>query len=304
MKTATAPATIPTATATTSATAPASTTATAPTATATTSATAIAPTATAPTTAAATATATTRRVMCRVSGRMGESSAGDADDAPDEDIGEEIAADASDMVGLLGHLYRGQMDRVTTWRSRLDQTTYWAVTIMAAILTWAFSSPDNPHYLLLVGMGTILVFLFVETRRYRAYDVWRERIRLLERDLFAQMLDPEADLTHREWRRRIGDDLRNPAVKLTPFTAFARRLSRVYFPFLLVLLAAWLVRITAFAPDEPWRTTAAIPGVSGTVVVGSVAGTYLVLTGVSVYYLFWKPSGEFHERERSDPWSE
>ncbi|WP_135829436.1 DUF2270 domain-containing protein [Halorussus halobius] len=235
---------------------------------------------------------------------MGESSAGETDGAPDGDIGEEIAADPSDMVGLLGHLYRGQMDRVTTWRSRLDQTTYWAVTIMAAILTWAFSSPDNPHYLLLVGMGTLCVFLFVETRRYRAYDVWRERVRLLEQDLFAQMLDPDEALSHDEWRRRIGDDLRTPAVKVTLFTAFARRLSRVYFPFLLVLLAAWLVRITAFEPDESWRATAAIPGVSGTVVVGVVAATYLVLAAVSAYYLFWEPSGEFHEREQSDPWKE
>ncbi|WP_157971705.1 DUF2270 domain-containing protein [Halorussus litoreus] len=235
---------------------------------------------------------------------MGDSSSEGAGETPEENVGEEIAADPGDMVGLLGHLYRGQMDRVTSWRSRLDQTTYWAVTIMAAILTWAFSSRNNPHYLLLIGMGILVVFLFVETRRYRAYDVWRERIRLLEQDLFAQMLDPDEEVTHGEWRRRIGNDLRNPAVKVTLFTAFSRRLSRVYYPFLLVLLAAWVVRITAFAPDEPWRTTAAIPGVSGVVVVGSVAAVYLALTAVSVYYLFWEPSGEFHERERADPWDE
>ena len=220
------------------------------------------------------------------------------------DLGEEISTDPSDMVGLLGHLYRGQMDRVTAWRSRLDQTTYWAVTIMAAILTWAFASRSNPHYLLLIGMATLALFLFVETRRYRAYDVWRERIRMLEQDLFAQMLDPEEGLSHREWRKRIGDDLRNPAVKVSLFTAFARRLSRVYYPLLLVLLAAWVVRITAFEPQESWRTTASIPGISGTIVVGVVTAFYLAMTGVSVYYLFWEPSGEFHERERTDPWEE
>lgn len=235
---------------------------------------------------------------------MGGSSSEETEESPDDNVGEEIADDPSSMVGLLGHLYRGQMDRVTSWRSRLDQTTYWAVTIMAAILTWSFSSQNNPHYLLLVAMGTLLVFLFVETRRYRAYDVWRERIRLLEQDLFAQMLDPDEEMTHREWRERIGDDLRNPAVKVTVFTAFARRLSRVYYPFLLVLLAAWVVRITAFETNESWRTTAAIPGVSGSVVVGVVVAVYLVLTAVLVYYLLWEPSGEFHEREQSDPWKE
>jgi len=161
---------------------------------------------------------------------MGESSGRSEGDEPQRDIGEEIATDPSDMVGLLGHLYRGQMDRVTSWRSRLDRTTYWAVTIMAAILTWAFSSRNNPHYLLLIGMATLAVFLLVETRRYRAYDVWRERIRMLEQDLFAQMLDPDSEVTHREWRGRIGDDLRNPAVKVSVFRAFARRLTRVYYP--------------------------------------------------------------------------
>jgi len=221
---------------------------------------------------------------------------------PSKNLGEALSTDPSDVVGLLGHLYRGQMDRVTQWRGRLDQTTYWAVTIMAAILTWAFSSPNNPHYLILIGMGALLVFLAFETRRYRAYDVWRERIRLLEQDLFAQMLDPDEEITHREWRKRIGDDLRNPAVKISVFRAFARRLARVYFPLLVVLLAAWVVRVTAFGPQESWRTTASMPGIPGEIVVGVVAATYVALTVILVYYLLWEPSGEFHEREQSDPW--
>ena len=236
---------------------------------------------------------------------MGDSTgAADGADEPDADLGEELSTDPSDMVGLLGHLYRGQMDRVTSWRSRLDQTSYWAVTIMAAILTWAFSSQNNPHYLLLVGIATLAMFLFVETRRYRAYDVWRERIRLLERDLFAQMLDPDEELPHREWRRRIGDDLRNPAVKVSLFRAFARRLARVYYPLLLVMLAAWVVRVTAFESQETWRTTASMPGIPGAVVVGVVAAFYLAMTAITAYYLLWSPSGEFHERERTDPWED
>ncbi|ELZ18002.1 hypothetical protein C477_12377 [Haloterrigena salina JCM 13891] len=38
------------------------------------------------------------------------------------------------------------------WRERLDQTTYWAIVIMSAILTWTFSSRNNPHYVLLLGV--------------------------------------------------------------------------------------------------------------------------------------------------------
>lgn len=52
----------------------------------------------------------------------------------------------------LAHLYRGEVHRMKLWRERLDSTTNWAVIVVTAILTWAFSSPDNPHYLLLLGV--------------------------------------------------------------------------------------------------------------------------------------------------------
>ncbi|NHN60183.1 MULTISPECIES: DUF2270 domain-containing protein [Halorussus] len=236
----------------------------------------------------------------------------DRDDVPDEDPGEEfgqdvgevLASDPSSMTGMLGHFYRGQLHRTTTWRGRLDQTSYWAVTIMAALLTWVFSSPGNPHYLLLIGMGAMIVFLVVETRRYRAYDVWRERVRLLEQDLFAGMFDPDSEPTHPDWRRRLAADLRDPAVKTPLSVALARRLRRIYFPLLLVLLASWLVRITVFQPKETWRQTATIFGVPGAVVVAGVGLFYLVVTAVVVYGLVSQGQREFHERASTDPWRE
>lgn len=44
---------------------------------------------------------------------------------------------------------------------------------------------------LLLGMGSLLFFLWVEGRRYRTYDLWRSRIGLLERNLFAPALTSE-----------------------------------------------------------------------------------------------------------------
>ncbi|WP_246045643.1 DUF2270 domain-containing protein [Halorussus ruber] len=228
----------------------------------------------------------------------------DPGDALGRVLGESVAGDPSAMTGMLGHFYRGQMSRVTTWRSRLDQTAYWAVTLMAALLTWVFSSPNNPHYLLLIGMGAMVVFLTVETRRYRAYDVWRERVRLLEQDLFAEIFDPEADLPHPDWRQRLAADLRNPAVKTPASVALARRLRRIYFPLLLVLLASWLVRITVFQPNETWRATARIFGISGPAVVAGVGLSYLAVTALVIYGVVSRGEREFHERESTDPWQE
>jgi uncharacterized membrane protein len=73
---------------------------------------------------------------------------------PVQSDSDEGAADGpiDDVSLTLTELYRGERDRVTTWRGRLDQTTNWTVTIIAAMLTWVFSSPENPHYLLLIGM--------------------------------------------------------------------------------------------------------------------------------------------------------
>lgn len=47
----------------------------------------------------------------------------------------EIVDESGGLGSAMAHLYRGEMDCMTTWRQRLDQTTYWAVTVMAAILT-------------------------------------------------------------------------------------------------------------------------------------------------------------------------
>lgn len=235
-------------------------------------------------------------------GKQSDGRAGEQE--PDANIGEEFADDPSDVISLLGHFYRAQMDRVTTWRGRLDQTSYWAVTVIAALLTWVFSSPGNPHYILLIGMGALVVFLAVETRRYRAYDVWRERVRLLEQNLFAELFDPETDLTHEDWRRQISEDLRDPAVKTRPFTALSRRLRRIYYPLLLVLLAAWVARITVFKPEESWSTTAQVLVIPGEAVVVGVAVFYLAATAAVIYGFVWRGGGEFHEREQPDPWDE
>jgi uncharacterized membrane protein len=73
------------------------------------------------------------------------------DDRPNRD--DLIDRVDENLPTLLGHVYRGEVDRANTWRDRFDRTTNWAVTIIATILTFVFSGRGNPHYLLLLGMG-------------------------------------------------------------------------------------------------------------------------------------------------------
>lgn len=192
----------------------------------------------------------------------------------DEDMGPSSA---------MAHLYRGEIHRMKLWRERLDQTTNWAVLVIAAVLTWVFSSPTHPHYILLVGVATLTVFMIIEARRYRGYDIWRSRVRTIQENVWAYGLDPDSGLVDEDWRKTLGDDYRTPTLKITAEEAIAHRLRRVYLPLFIVLLGAWLVRITAFAP-EPWTETAAIGMIPGLVVVGLVAVFY---TGASI--VAWRP---------------
>ena len=76
-------------------------------------------------------------------------------------------------IGALAHLYRGEIYRSTIWRTRLDNTTNWAVVTLGIALSVTFSSQEaSPLPLLLAGVLAI-VFLIFEARRYRYFNVWR-----------------------------------------------------------------------------------------------------------------------------------
>ena len=214
----------------------------------------------------------------------------------------EADAPIDDMPSTLTELYRGELDRVTTWRNRLDQTTNWTVTIIAAMLTWVFSSPDNPHYLLLIGMLTVMTFHVVETRRYQRYDVWRARIRLLERNVFAAAIDPSNRLDHPDWRSELSADLRRPAIKIPFIEAYARRYLRVYLPLQTVLLVAWGVRLTVFSPDQGAVATAGVVGIPGELVIAAVGFAYVVTVLITIWPRERKATGEMYDRDKEGDW--
>lgn len=219
------------------------------------------------------------------------------------EIGREMVEQSTGLGSVMAHAYRGEMDQATTWRQRLDQATTWAVTVIAAILTWAFSSGDNPHYILLVGVVVVTIFLGIEARRYRDYDVYRSRIRMLQQNLFANALDPSRGVEHPDWRVELSNDYRTPTLKVTFGEALANRLRRVYLALLGGLLAAWLFRITAFTPRQDWLVTAAIATVPGVVVVGVVTTFFVAVLGLALWPRERHAKGEFREGD-PEAWKE
>lgn len=222
-------------------------------------------------------------------------------EAPEErEVGREMVDKSTGLGSVMAHFYRGEVDRMNTWRQRLDQTTKWVVTLLAAFLTWTFSSPENPHYILLIGMVIVGVFLGFETRRYRAYDIWRSRVRTLQENLFANALDPSQGVEQTDWRARLSADFHHPVPKLSTWQALAHRLRRVYLPLLCILLAAWFVRISVFAPQERWLETAAVGSISGTAVVAVVTLVYFCLLVAALAPGLEHIRGEFYEVEMEE----
>jgi uncharacterized membrane protein len=222
----------------------------------------------------------------------GEGSMPDEESIPaDPHVGEGLLDADMGPSSALAHLYRGEIHRMKLWRERLDKTTNWSVLVMAAILTWSFSSVRNPHYVILVGAATIGLFLLVEAHRYRAYDVWRSRVRSLQENVWAYGLDPSKGLVDENWRTRLADDYRTPTVKITSEEALAHRLRRVYLPLFTVLLGAWVIRVSAFDPLA-WPESAAIGQVPGLAVTAVVFLVYVAAVVVTFRPRTWHARDE------------
>jgi uncharacterized membrane protein len=68
---------------------------------------------------------------------------GAGDHPPNARVGMGLLDIGMGPSSALAHLYRGELHRMKLWRERLDRTTNWAVPLMTAILTWAFSNETN-----------------------------------------------------------------------------------------------------------------------------------------------------------------
>src|SRR5438270_6657715 len=97
------------------------------------------------------------------------------------------------------HFYRGEVQRSNVWRTRLDTTTNWAVITAGATLSFVFSSAENPHFAIPINSILVSIFLFMEARRYRYYEVWANRVRVLETGYLAPMFSSRATPPDKEW---------------------------------------------------------------------------------------------------------
>ena len=155
-----------------------------------------------------------------------------------------VPTDSGEFVTALSHYYRAELSRMMSWRDRLDRTTNWAITGVGAMLSVSLSSPQSHHGVLLFAMVLVFLLLFIESRRYRFFHVYRTRVRLIERNYYARILSPRDAIDPVHWMNQVGEDLRLPRFSMSHREAMARRLRRTYSWLFLILLLAWILKTT------------------------------------------------------------
>lgn len=189
---------------------------------------------------------------------------------------EEIGAGLrpNDFNTALIHYYRAEVTRANVWRTRLDHTTNWAVLTTGAALSFTFGSDSSTPLVIILDAILTLLFLFIEARRYRYYELWAYRVRMMETNYFAKLLTPpfKPDV---EWLSHFSDTLLHPRFPIGLLEAFGRRYRRNYAPLFWILALGWVLKI-AIHPDvvRNWPEFIQRAG------FGRVAGEWVILVGV------------------------
>jgi uncharacterized membrane protein len=185
------------------------------------------------------------------------------------------------------HYYRAEVARMSSWRDRLDRTSNWAITVVAALLSVSLSTPTAHQGVLLFAMLLISLLLFVEGRRYRFYDVYRMRVRQFERHYFAPAFSASAaDPGRAPWLDALSEDLRHPRFRIDLATALMRRLRRNYVWMYGILLLGWVLKITSpklAADGAPVDTPISLQSVADNAALGPLPG-WIVIPVVAVLY--------------------
>ncbi len=194
---------------------------------------------------------------------------------------------SGERITVLAHFHRAEVGRMAGWRDRIDRTSNWAITVVAAMLSVSLSTPNAHHGVLLFAMLLVFLLLRIEARRYRFFDVYRSRVRQFERYYFAQIFAPAADFSA-NWQQILGQGLREPRFRISAADAFSRRLRRNYIWMFLILLLAWVLKITTPALQGGGNSLELVHSAREAVAnasLGPIPGT-LILVGVLLVYAF------------------
>jgi uncharacterized membrane protein len=112
-----------------------------------------------------------------------------------------------------------------------------------ATLSFVFSSPSNPAFVIPINSILVAFFMFMEARRYRYYEVWAGRVRVLETGYFAPMLSPQHTAKDQEWAEHLSADLMSPHFNISEWEAIGRRLRSNYIWIFILLALSYNLKV-------------------------------------------------------------
>ncbi len=184
----------------------------------------------------------------------------------------------SEFINAMIHLYRGELGEATAWRGRIDTTSHWAVVLSATALSFVFSDMAIERHILIPIISLFCTFLLaMEARRYRFFDIWRSRARMIEINFYQPMLSGTKPLMA-NWTERLAQDMEWPRFHMTIWEAMGRRLRRNYAGIYGILLGSWLVVLMTHP-----STTTSMSDIIARASVGPVPGEVMFL-GMMVFY--------------------
>jgi len=210
----------------------------------------------------------------------------------------------SEFVTAMVHLFRAEVSRANVWRQRLDTTTNWAVVATGATLSVSFSQPNVHHGVIILNTLLVTWFLYMEARRYRYYELWSYRVRLMETDFYAAMLVPPFHPSP-EWAESLAENLLSPSFPISMWEAFGRRLRRNYLWIYLILFVSWIGKSYLFpqpaADLQEFITRGAVGPINGVIIIGMGILYHIFLLLVAIATIgMTKATGEVLPRFGAD----
>ena len=193
----------------------------------------------------------------------------------------------NEFINAMIHLYRGELGEATAWRGRIDTTSHWAIVLSATALSFVFSDKAIERHVLIPIISFFCTFLLsMEARRYRFFDIWRSRARMIEINFYQPLLSGSKPLMP-DWAERLSQDMEWPRFHMSWWEAVGRRLRRNYLAIYIVLLGSWLVVLmthpTSTRSVHEMIERASIGPLPGEVVFLSMIVFYTGMLALSIY---------------------
>lgn len=211
----------------------------------------------------------------------------------------------SEFTTAMIHFFRAEVTRANVWRQRLDATTNWAVITTGAVISLAFTESQSPHLVIALNLLLVTFFLSIESRRYRYYELWSYRVRLMETDFFAPMLVPPFHPSP-DWAEALAENLLHPHYPISSLEAIGRRLRRNYLWIYLTIGLAWIAKLWLQPqPAINWQEfviRARVGNIPGEVILALVLGFALLVILFSILTVgLQEASGEILPRYEGVP---